>query len=104
MKQTAYCKHGEPLHKYCQECWKEAGESEKEKSSPRQTVKEYIKNSWPDKEEVGMTPEERLKRIAQIIWDVDNRCSAVDGPVTQTLEEMTQDEISEIWELSKDFR
>jgi hypothetical protein len=60
MKQTAYCKHGEPLHKYCPACFKEdvekelleAEEAEKEKSSPHQTVKEYIKNSWPFKPKI----------------------------------------------------
>jgi hypothetical protein len=60
----------------------------------------YAKPPLPKK----LIPEERLKRIAQIILDVDNRCMAVDGPVTPTLEEMTQDEISEIWELSRIFR
>lgn len=42
----------------------------------------------------------RLNRIAQIIEDVDQRCMAADGPVTPTLEEMTQEEISEIYELA----
>ena len=97
MKQTPYCKHGEPLHKYCSECWKE-------KSSPHQTVKEYVKNSWPAKDKIEMGPEERLKRISQIIWNVANRCMVADSPVISALDEMTQAEISEIWELSKDFR
>ena len=47
-----------------------------------------------------MTNEKRLKRIAEIIEKVDNRCMAVDGPVTPTLEEMTQKEISEIYKLA----
>ena len=47
-----------------------------------------------------MTNEERLKRIAEIIEAVDNRCMAVDGPVTPTLQEMTQSEISEIYKLA----
>jgi len=42
-----------------------------------------------------------LERIAEIIEEVDNRAMVADGPVTPTLEEMTQEEISEIWELSK---
>lgn len=46
------------------------------------------------------TAEERLARIAGIIEDVDNRCAAADGPVTPTLQEMTQAEISEIYELA----
>lgn len=44
---------------------------------------------------------ERLDAIAQIIENVDNRCMAADGPVTQTLKEMTQEEIKEIYELAK---
>jgi hypothetical protein len=89
------CQHGELLDKYCPECRKEAEEAEKAEWL-KAAIKEYIKHQ--------MTPEERLKRIARIIWNVDNRCMAADGPVTQTLEEMTQKEISEIWELSKNFR
>lgn len=42
----------------------------------------------------------RLDRIAEIIWDVDNRCLAADGPVTATLEEMRQSELSEIYKLA----
>jgi hypothetical protein len=42
----------------------------------------------------------RLQRIAEIIEAVDNRCMAVDGPVTPTLREMTQAEISEIYRLA----
>jgi hypothetical protein len=89
------CQHGELLDKYCPECRKEAEEAEKAEGL-KAAIKEYTKHQMP--------PEERLKLIAKIIWDVDNRCIVADGPVTQTLEEMTQDEISEIWELSKDFR
>lgn len=42
----------------------------------------------------------RLARIAEIIEAVDNRCMAADGPVTPTLSEMTQAEISEIYKLA----
>lgn len=45
--------------------------------------------------------EKKLKRIAEIIENVDDRCMHVDGPVTPTLEEMTQEEISEIYELAE---
>lgn len=41
-----------------------------------------------------------LDRIAAIIEAVDNRCMACDGPVTPTLQEMTQEEISEIYALA----
>ena len=44
---------------------------------------------------------ERLDRIAEIIEAVDNRCLAADGPVTPTLAEMEQAEISEIYALAK---
>ena len=47
-----------------------------------------------------MTDKERLERIAEIIEGVDNRCMAADGPVTPTLQEMQQSEISEIYELA----
>ena len=43
----------------------------------------------------------RLSKIGKIIEHVNNRCMAADGPVTPTLEEMTQAEISEIYELTK---
>lgn len=44
---------------------------------------------------------ERLTRIATIIESVDHRAGAADGPVTPTLQEMTQEEISSIYALSK---
>lgn len=47
-----------------------------------------------------MTNKQRLQRIAEIIWDVDLRCMAADGPVTPTLDEMRQEEISEVYELA----
>jgi hypothetical protein len=39
---------------------------------------------------------ERLSKIAKIIEEADNRCMAIDGPVSKTLDEMTQKEISKI--------
>jgi hypothetical protein len=47
-----------------------------------------------------LTPTQRLKEIAEIIEFVDHRCLAYDGPVGSTLEEMTQKEISKIYELA----
>lgn len=47
-----------------------------------------------------LTLERRLQRIASIIEQVDVRCMAADGPVTPTLSEMTQAEISEIYGLA----
>lgn len=46
------------------------------------------------------TRAERLARIAEIIELVDQRAMAADGPVTPTLQEMTQAEISEIYRLA----
>lgn len=43
---------------------------------------------------------ERLAAIKAIIEGVDNRCMAADGPVTPTLQEMRQDEISRIYMLA----
>lgn len=47
-----------------------------------------------------LKPVERLQRIAQIIEAVDHRCLEADGPVTPTLQEMTQDEISRVYALA----
>jgi hypothetical protein len=46
----------------------------------------------------------RLRRIAEIIEAVDRRCMATDGPVTPTLEEVTQEEISEIYTLASEVK
>lgn len=45
--------------------------------------------------------EKRLEKIAEIIERVDNRCAAVDGPVTPTREEITGRELIEIYKLAK---
>ena len=47
-----------------------------------------------------MTDAQRLKRIVQIIVDIDTRCMAADGPVTPTLREMTEDELRRIYALA----
>lgn len=44
---------------------------------------------------------ERLRRIAEIIEIVDHRCVAADGPVTPTLQEMTQQELTDIYRLAR---
>jgi len=46
-------------------------------------------------------PQERLDSIVQIIEGVETRCMAVDGPVTATLQEMTERELREIYALAK---
>lgn len=43
----------------------------------------------------------RLRRIAQIIDAVDRRCMAADGAVTDTRQEMTADELHEIYRCAK---
>lgn len=48
-----------------------------------------------------LTPKQRLDAIVKIIEDVDTRCMHVDGPVTATLQEMTQKEMSKIYKLAK---
>lgn len=47
-----------------------------------------------------MSNEQRLELIADVIERVDNRCMASDT-VTPTLQEMRQEEISEIYALAK---
>lgn len=44
---------------------------------------------------------ERLRRIASIIENVDRRCEAYDGPVGNTREEMTDEEMRSIYLLAK---
>lgn len=43
----------------------------------------------------------RLRRIAEIIEAVDERCLAHDGPVGDTREEMSKKEMQEIYDLAK---
>jgi len=50
-----------------------------------------------------LSDSKRLATIAEIILRIDNRCMAVDGPVTPTSDEIMEKEISEIWALCKDF-
>lgn len=47
-----------------------------------------------------MNAKKRLKEIAKIIQAVDDRCMSADGDVTNTLDEMTVDEIREIYMLA----
>lgn len=45
--------------------------------------------------------QDRLTRIANVIEGVENRCMAVDGPVTPTHQEITDRELIEIYELAR---
>jgi hypothetical protein len=47
-----------------------------------------------------MPLEERLARIAKIIEAVDDRCMVADGPISPTMTEMDQTEMSEIYHLA----
>lgn len=49
---------------------------------------------------VRPTPSQRLELIAQILEDVDQRCMAVDGPVTATRDEITGNELRKIYQLA----
>ena len=47
-----------------------------------------------------LTPNQRLAKIRNIIDEVDIRCAAIDGPVSETLEEITSKEIELIYWLA----
>lgn len=48
------------------------------------------------KDKTMITPEDRFN---QIIDQIEIRCMANDGPVTPTLKEATEEELSELWQL-----
>lgn len=45
-----------------------------------------------------------IDQFNRIIEAIENRCMAVDGPVTPTLSEMREDELALIWELLQEIR
>lgn len=45
--------------------------------------------------------EKRLRDIRSIIESVENRCMAADGPVTNTRDEMTDEELRRIYRLTE---
>ena len=49
----------------------------------------------------ALSNKERLRRIAQIIEAVDDRCTAADGPPTPTHKEITLAEVRKIYRLAK---
>ena len=49
----------------------------------------------------ALTAEQRLAKIAEIIEVVGNRAMVADRPVTTTLDEMTQHEMTAIYLLAK---
>lgn len=50
------------------------------------------------------SPLARLKRIAEIIDLVEQRCLIVDGPVANTRHEMTDQELRMIYEIALGYR
>jgi hypothetical protein len=44
---------------------------------------------------------EAIKEFNRIIDNIEARCMASEGPVTPTLKEMSEEELSEIWKLLK---
>jgi hypothetical protein len=44
------------------------------------------------------------ERFNDIVERVENRCMAVDGPVTPTLQEMQESELRELWRIIQAIR
>lgn len=75
-------------------------------SSSRKKSEQRLKASldaWNRVVESPATPSDpanRLRQIVAIILAVENRCMAVDGPVTPTTKEMTEEELRRIYQLA----
>lgn len=71
-------------------------------SFPGRYRKELLVEAWNRRHDPGQEAADagRLARIADIIDRVDARCALAEGPVTPTLLEMTQEEISTIYALA----
>lgn len=54
-----------------------------------------------EKTKFKLSPGQRLERIAEIIELVDQRAAAADGPVTPTKDEITTQELIQIYRLAK---
>jgi hypothetical protein len=76
------------------------GEANTCELSPEECLAEFILAALV-KRDAKLSNLERLRRIAEIIEEVDRRCMAYDGPVGNTREEMRDDEMREIYKLSK---
>ena len=72
----------------------------KKKAAKSYAIVERIAEKLQDQKEQLEDQQDELDKIAQIIWDVDGRCMSADGPVPSTMQEMTQDEMSEIYTLA----
>jgi len=51
-----------------------------------------------------MNTKQKIQRFNRIIDNIENRCMAVDGPVTPTLKEATEEELSELWRILNDIK
>jgi len=58
----------------------------------------------PRRNRTASSDAKRLREIADILEAVDNRCMAVDGPVTPTKDEIRADELRTIYRLAKRLR
>ncbi len=54
----------------------------------------------PRKPETTVIAKQACEKIVQIIMRVENRCMAVDGPVTPTTKEISEEELQLIWKLA----
>lgn len=50
------------------------------------------------------TMQRAVNRFNEIIDTVENRCMAADGPVTPTLQEITEKELSDLWKVLQMIR
>lgn len=85
------------IHEFCQVCapeaWKRNVVLRAERESFRRGQDKVI-----DKEVAKY--QKRFTKIRGIIETVEQRCMAVDGPVTPTHEEITDDELRKIYKLA----
>lgn len=96
---------GRPESEHCPMSYNECSESPHPCTEGRRSPRTKVHHSFTRKRKCptcGRGGNHALAEIARIIETVDNRCAAVDGPVTPTLQEMTQKEISRIYQLAKD--
>lgn len=45
-----------------------------------------------------------IDKFNKIIDQIENRCMACDGPVTPTLQEASEEELSELWRLANEIK
>lgn len=72
---------------------------EKSMKEMKKYCNQKVKYKKPNKNK--LTPTQRLSLIRQIIESVDNRCLATDGPVSKCCDEITDEELKQIYDLTK---